>query len=277
MTMHRIAPISIVLAACLSAGAASAQEAQPAAPAKPAAHAAVPATPSASELAFRHQMMLDDYARVEFRDEAGNAVTFEDILRAIPSGKSFSIEKDSGHSLATVRIGSKHEDAGAPAPEALNAGQALPAPEGLRTLDGRAFGSAELHGRRTLLSFYFAECLPCIAEVPEINSLAAAHPEMGVYAVTFDDAATAKGFVAQRGLRVPVVADAQPYLDALAVHTYPTLLLVDEQGRVAAVRHGGRMPAGSTPGDGTGADGDGDSGIAAWVAASFAAQVPASP
>jgi peroxiredoxin len=274
--MTRIAPLSLVLAACLSTGAIRAQEAAPAPQAQPRDHAAGQAAPSASELAFRHQMMLGDYARVDFRDEAGNAVTFEDILRAIPNGKSFSIEKDSDRSLATVRIGSKRDTAGAPEPSALHAGQALPAPEGLHTLDGKAFGSAELQGRRTLLSLFFAECLPCIAEVPELNDLAAAHPEMGVYAVTFDDATTAKGFVAQRGLRVPVVADAKPYLDALGVQTYPTLVLVDERGRIAAVRHGGKMPAGSIPG-GDGKDGgDGDSGIAAWVAAA-AAQGAAAP
>jgi hypothetical protein len=268
--MNRIAPLSIVLAACLSPGA-FAQEAPPASPAPAAQQAAGQAAPSPGELAFRHQLMLDDYARVEFRDEAGNAIGFEDLLRAIPNGKSFSIEKDSDHSLATVRIGSKHGDADAPAPEALKAGQALPAPEGLRTLDGQAFGSAELHGRRTLLSLFFAECLPCVAEVPELNSLAAAHPDMGVYAVTFDDDATARGFVAQRGLQVPVVADAQSYLDALGVQSYPTLILLDEQGRVAAVRHGGTMPAGGITA------GDGDSGIAAWVAAAVAPQAAAAP
>ncbi|MGN6112077.1 MAG: TlpA family protein disulfide reductase [Luteimonas sp.] len=265
--MNRIVPLSIVLAGCLSAAAASAQEAQPA---KPGSQA----SPSASELAFRHQLMLDDYARVEFRDEAGNAITFEDLLRAIPAGKSFSIEKDSDHSLATVRIGSKHDDADEPAPQALQVGQALPAPEGLRTLDGHAFGSAELQGRRTLLSLYFAECLPCIAEVPELNRLAAAHPEMGVYAVTFDDAATAQAFVAQRGLQLPVVADANAYLDALGVQTYPTLVLLDETGRIAAVRHGGKMPAGD---DKAGDGGDDDAGIAAWVAASFAPQAAPAP
>lgn len=265
--MNRIAPFAAVLAACLSSGAASAQDASPPVQAPPAGQAAGHSTPSESELAFRHQMMLDEYARVEFRDEAGNAITFEDILRAIPNGKSFSIEKASDHSLATVRIGSKHDDADAPRPEVLKAGSALPAPEGLRTLDGQAFGSAELHGRRTLLSLFFAECLPCIAEVPELNSLAAAHADMGVYAVTFDDATTAKGFVAQRGLQVPVVADAKAYLDALGVQTYPTLILVDEHGRVAAVRHGGKV---SMPRALAGDEG-GDSGIAAWVAAAAAA------
>lgn len=249
--MNRIAPLVLVLAACLAAGA-SAQEA-------PAA--AQQAKPSAEELDFRHQLMLDDYARVEYRDEAGNAITFEDILRAIPTGKSFSIDKDKARSLATVKLGgSRHGRADEPAPQSLQVGQALPAPEGLRTLDGNGFGSDELRGRRTLLSFYFAECLPCIEEIPELNRFAAAHPEMGVYAVTFDDAATAKAFVAQSGLKLPVVADAQPYLDALGVQTYPTLVLVDKQGKVAAVRHGGKVRIGESPA--------GSAGIDEWVVAS---------
>jgi peroxiredoxin len=229
------------------AGAASAQDATTAANA--AAPAMQDATPSAAELEFRRQLLLDSYAHVQYLDAEGKPVTFEDILRAIPTGKSFSIHKDGTHTLATVQLdgGGPRDKPGSEGAETLQVGTPLPPPEALRTLDGHALGAADLHGRRTLLSFYFAECLPCIEEIPELNRLAAAHPDMGVYAITFDDTATAKAFVAQRGLQVPVVADAQDYLDALGVRSYPTLLLVDEQGRIAAVRHGGNVRIGGAP------------------------------
>jgi len=133
---------------------------------------------------------------------------------------------------------------------------ALPALDaGMKTLDGQAFSDAGLRGHRTLLSLFFSECVPCIAEVPALNAFAKAHPEVPVYAMTFDDAATAREFVGKRGLEVPVVADAQDYLDRMHVDTYPMLLLVDAQGKIAAVRSGG---------------GTGDSALTADALASWA-------
>lgn len=219
-----IAPVlALVLAACLFTPSAGAQKA-----------------PSMSEASFRSGMALDAYAKIEYRDEDGKAIDFDAFLKAVAAGKSFSTIKESDHSLATVKVGGGTDPGRKSVAQVLAAGMPLPATDaGMRTLDGRAFVDAGLRGHRTLLSLFFSECVPCIAEVPALNAFAKAHPGVPVYAVTFDDAATAREFVDKRGLEVPVVADAQAYLDRMHVNTYPTLLLVDAQGKIAAVRRGG--------------------------------------
>ena len=215
--------IALALAAGLFAGSAAAQQA-----------------PSMSDASFRASMALDGYARVEYRDADGKAIDFDAFLKAVAAGKSFSMVKESDHSLATVKVSAGTAQEKPSAPRGPAVGTALPPLDaGMRTLDGQAFADALLRGHRTLLSLFFAECVPCIAEVPALNAFAKAHPGVPVYSMTFDDAATGREFVRKRGLEVPVVADAQDYLDRMHVDTYPMLLLLDAQGKVAAVRSGG--------------------------------------
>lgn len=214
--------IGFALAACLFAMGAAAQQA-----------------PSAAEASFRSSMALDAYAKVEYRDADGNAIGFDAFMKAVAAGGSFSMAKESDHSLAVVKV----SGAAAEKPSVAHGpgvGTSLPALDaGMKTLDGKYFSETGLQGHRTLLSLFFSECVPCIAEVPALNAFAKAHPDVPVYAMTFDDAATAREFVGKRGLEVPVVADAQDYLDRMHVDTYPMLLLLDAQGKVAAVRSGG--------------------------------------
>ena len=232
---------SLALAAWLLAGTARAEQA-----------------PSMTDASFRASMALDAYAKVEYRDADGKAISFDAFMKAVAAGGSFSMEKESDHSLAVVKV------SGGAAPDKPSVahgpavGTPLPTPDaGMKTLDGHAFADAGLRGHRTLLSLFFSECVPCIAEVPALNAFAKAHPEVPVYSMTFDDTSTAREFVRKRGLEVPVIADAQDYLDRMHVDTYPMLLLVDAQGKVAAVRNGG----------GTGDDALTAEALAHWVGA----------
>ena len=209
---------------------------------------------SKAESAMLESMMLGDFSRVEYRDAEGTAIGFEQFVESVKASKSFSIEKESDHSLAVLRIKDPDRTV-VPVEEGIVAGSRLPALGKLETLDGDAVSDADLRDRYTLLSFYFAECVPCIAEIPALNGYAAAHPEIGVWAITFDDTATSKAFVAQRGLELPVIAEAQVFIDAVGVTGYPTWLLVDADGRIAAVHTGGS----------TGGDAAGITDIDAWV------------
>lgn len=231
---------------------------------QPAAAASPQSGVSSAEATMRESMMLGDFERVEYRDVEGNPLTFEQFMDAVKTGKSFAIEKESDHSLAVIRL----NDPGrieAPSQAALAMGTPLPAIGPLRTLDGEAVSDAELRSGFALLSFYFAECIPCVAEVPALNAYSSAHPEIHAWAVTFDDLATSSEFVAKRDLRLPVIADAQAFIDAVGVKTYPTWVLVSD-GRIAALHTGGAM----------GADVATEADIEAWVAAAMEPPVTAS-
>jgi thiol-disulfide isomerase/thioredoxin len=120
------------------------------------------------------------------------------------------------------------------------AGAAAPQPPGTAhfpaldatTLDGHRVRNADLATRPTLVSFFFAACVPCIREAPVLNAFAARHPEINVLAMTPDPPEVARKFVAQRGFRWPVIASADAYVQSLHVRGYPTWLLVAPDGRI---------------------------------------------
>lgn len=122
-------------------------------------------------------------------------------------------------------------------PVALKVGDTLPE-FALKGLDGRVVNSKSLRGRYSVLSFYFAECGPCIHEVPQLNALLKAHPDMGFLALTFDSTISAKAFVEKRKLAWPVLAEADTYIKTLEVKSYPLLLVIGPDAKVVAVRSG---------------------------------------
>jgi peroxiredoxin len=71
---------------------------------------------------------------------------------------------------------------------------------------------------------------PCIREVATLNQFAASHPEINSLAITFDSPAIAREFSKKYGLDWKVAADAQGYINAVAVTSYPTLLVANANG-----------------------------------------------
>lgn len=179
-------------------------------------------------------MVLPSNAKISFLDSSGQPISYDDFMRQVHApGASFSKDVNA-QSDVVLRINSAHQ---APASNALSLklkpGDALPAFD-LRTTQGQRVTSADFKGHYTLLSFYFAECTPCIAEVPTLNALAMQHKDFKLLAATYDPRDTALAFAKQRNLRVPSLVGAQSWIDSLGVATYPALLLIDPQGRLAA-------------------------------------------
>jgi peroxiredoxin len=204
---------------------------------------------------FRAGMLVPDDASVQFEDAAGRPISFEQFV-AVARGGSFSKDIDPAAKKAVFRINNPsvlHQSvSNAPA---LNVGRGQPLPAtSLTTLAGESWTPVAKDGRYMLLSFYFDECVPCIAEIPALNAYAHAHPEMRVLAVTFDEAASARKFRATHHLAWPIAPDAQAFIDALGIRTYPTLLLVRLDGTLADSFTASGLESG-----------DGAARIAAWV------------
>ena len=126
----------------------------------------------------------------------------------------------------------------APCPSPYPPVTAIP-PFDLKDLDGRRVTSGTLEGKPTLVSFFFATCLPCILEVEPINRYAAARPQMNFLAVTFDEPAEARAFVKRYGLRWRVVPDARDFIDRMRVKQYPLMALFDANGKLLGTKKGG--------------------------------------
>jgi cytochrome oxidase Cu insertion factor (SCO1/SenC/PrrC family) len=192
------------------------------------------------EDSFKESAGLSDYQSVTYQAEDGTPISADEFLRS--KGGNFSIMKkrsDDGTRSAIVRITPLAEKAARieTPPLSIRVGEPMPdaALADLRGVvrDLNASGTKPL-----LLSFFFAECAPCIQEIPELNAFARAHESIDVVAITFDPAADANAFVSKYGLSWPVVADAHAYIDKLGVRVYPTILLVAPDGRLIATRSG---------------------------------------
>jgi thiol-disulfide isomerase/thioredoxin len=181
---------------------------------------------------------LKDAHKITLLDMYGKAVTEEQFM-ALPG--SFNVEKhknaDGTIDMVLRRNDPNEKPKPAAAPVALKVGDTLPE-FALKGLDGQIVNSKSLRGRYSVLSFYFAECGPCIHEVPQLNALAKAHPDMGFLALTFDSMGDAKAFVQKRKLEWPVLAEADIYIKSLKVKSYPLLLVVGPDAKVVAVRSG---------------------------------------
>lgn len=204
--------------------------------AKPPAAAAKPA--AMSEKTFREGMQVADVKELVFKDENGSVISFDTFIAAVSAGRSFAKLVEGDKSMAEFTI--NPPEAKAPVAQKKHAALTIPVASEMPEIKSSDI-AGNLHALNngehyTLLSFFFHDCVPCIQEIPQLNALSARAKQVQLVAVTFDDKATAERFVRERGLKLPVVADEQGYIDALGIKTYPTLVLVSPDGRLVGSR-----------------------------------------
>lgn len=182
---------------------------------------------------LRYRLGLPGDAKLSLLDSKGKPISYDDFMRQVRTHGSSITRNPATHSTV-LSINSASQIATLDTLSLkIKPGDALPAFD-LRTTQGQRVTNADLAGHYTLLSFYFADCSPCIAEVPTLNALAKQHTDFKLLTVTYDSRNAAQVFAKQRGLHAPSLAGAKTWIDALGVSTYPALLLVDPQGRLAA-------------------------------------------
>lgn len=215
----------------------------------------LPPPATVSEAQFRKGMALEGVRELQYLGENGEKLTFATFIAAVQAGRSFKKEVEMDRSLAVMTMNPVEDKA--PEPVDSNEGsQPLNFPISARLppiqdrdLDNRLHALSD-GKRHTLLSFFFADCVPCIREIPALNSLVGRQGNLHVVSITFDDKETASEFARKRGLEVPIVPGAKAYIDTLGVTSYPTLVLVSPEGRLMGVRSGYKV------------SGTGDSGLA---------------
>ncbi|MFQ5696186.1 MAG: TlpA disulfide reductase family protein, partial [Terriglobia bacterium] len=92
-------------------------------------------------------------------------------------------------------------------------------------------------GRRTLINLWATWCVPCLREMPELESLRPRLEAQGISLmginVDTEPGVDIKGFVARTGVRYPVYVGGIPAIEAVFATddlSVPLTLVVDERG-----------------------------------------------
>jgi cytochrome oxidase Cu insertion factor (SCO1/SenC/PrrC family) len=192
--------------------------------------------PQPTEENFRKHLELKDSTRLEYRNLECKRVDFAGFVEGMRKpGAHADVERAVDGSAVTMTVKLRGM---APCPSPYPPVTVIP-PFDLKDLDGKRVTAASLAGKPTLVSFFFATCVPCILEVGPINRYAAARPEMNFLAVTFDEPAVAREFARRYGLRWRVVPDARDFIDRMRVKQFPLMALFDADGKLLGTKKGG--------------------------------------
>ncbi|GLQ86627.1 TlpA family protein disulfide reductase [Dyella flagellata] len=205
------------------------------------ASTAFAASPAQDEQHFIATLHLGATAQVHYLDANGKPLDYAAFAQQMLQGRRhYSITRDSEAEVAVLRLRPAGARAGEPGRFAFGRGDAFP-PFELPSLRGATQRLGDFRGRYTLVSFFFAECAPCISEVPTLNAYAGEHSDMNFVAITYEDAESARQFVKQRGLDWNVLYQGQGLTDTLGIGIYPTLMLLDPVGNVVGSAVGTSM------------------------------------
>lgn len=189
---------------------------------------------------------IDSSYTISYRDEHGKAMSEAAFSTRFAHGSSFNLQRDTSAHTAILTLQDRGPEAKFSAQEAaafhaatsgsnfLKPGAPLPAFT-LETADGRRVDNAALLGHETLVNFFFSVCGPCIEETPTLTAYAAKHPRQHMLAVTFDDAKTAKAYIADHHFSWPVLVNAAAFDQAMGVNAFPVMALIGPDGHLLKI------------------------------------------
>ncbi len=113
-------------------------------------------------------------------------------------------------------------------------------PARFTTLDGAPKTLGDYAGRKLVINFWATWCIPCVAELPELDRLAASGTLVLAVSADRGGAATVRPFAAAHHLdHVTFLLDpGNEAVNALGVAGFPTTLLIAADGRLRGTMEG---------------------------------------
>jgi thiol-disulfide isomerase/thioredoxin len=112
----------------------------------------------------------------------------------------------------------------------------------IKTFDGGTFDLSQHRGRWVVVNFWATWCNPCLKEIPDLAAMDAAHEEIDVIGLAFEEIERGdmEAFLAQRPIPYPiaVVDTFGPPTDFGIPRGLPTTFLIAPDGKVAATHLG---------------------------------------
>ena len=105
-------------------------------------------------------------------------------------------------------------------------------------LDGRRTTLSDVDAEVVVLNFWFTDCPPCRAEIPELTAFAKAHPDVALYGVSTDLNMPRKRLAAESarlGVGYPVLHDVRADVArTYGVSVFPTTVVIKDMEIVAS-------------------------------------------
>jgi cytochrome c biogenesis protein CcmG/thiol:disulfide interchange protein DsbE len=128
-----------------------------------------------------------------------------------------------------------------------SAGQGAPTPGGapsftLKGLDGRTHSLSDYRGKVVVLNFWATWCIPCRAEMPDLEHEARVHKSDRVAVLGVDwkeSTGPVEEFIRGLGVTYPILLDSDGRIyDAYRVSALPTTFVIDRNSRLVKTRLG---------------------------------------
>ncbi len=107
--------------------------------------------------------------------------------------------------------------------------------------DGKEVKSDDLKGKITVVNFWFKECKPCILEMPELNELVEEYKDnSNVQFIGFSTTAKDRlpSFFEKHDFDYRIVPDSNMFASANNISSFPTNIIVDQEGNIAFIKTG---------------------------------------
>ena len=112
----------------------------------------------------------------------------------------------------------------------------------IKTFDGGTFDLSQHRGRWVVVNFWATWCNPCLKEIPDLAAMDAAHGEIEVIGLAFEEIERAdmEAFLVKRPIPYPIaiVDTFGPPTDFGIPRGLPTTFLIAPDGKVAATHLG---------------------------------------
>jgi peroxiredoxin len=194
-------------------------------------------------------MKLD--GTIPIYDENGKKINGMDVIKAMQSGEGVPVRYINDHKEIKAyvlrptteeekkKIKDKMKTMGATKNEMVG----KPAkPFTVQDMTGKTYSLKDLKGKVVVLNFWFVECMPCIKEMPELNSLVRKYKAKNVFFLAISNSEKAKiiKFLKKNSFNYSIVPKDvnNTVLDDYNINAYPTHIIIDKASKVTFYAEG---------------------------------------
>lgn len=104
-------------------------------------------------------------------------------------------------------------------------------------INGEIIDLKNLRGKVVVLNFWFTDCQPCVAEMPELNKLVAKYNDVAFLAITFDSKGKLERFFKTHKFDYTIISNNN-IINDYKVRGFPLNILIDQNGEIVFKKTG---------------------------------------